>query len=259
MSHESHNTMTQTMTELCEPDSALTQSIAAMLARSGQFASMLALGGLLAVVMLAPDLAAAESTPIKLTDPKTGSFPDLMLENWKERSFNGNTQYEIVQAGGAQVLKGSSDDAASVLYKEEKISVKDTPWVNWSWRVENTLGPIDETTRAGDDYAARMYVVVSTGFMPWESIAVTYVWSSSAEKGTHWFSPFTEKSMMVALQSGDEELGQWKNERRNIVADFKEFFDMDIDEIDGYAVMVDSDNSDQMATGYFGNITFSEK
>ena len=65
--------------------------------------------------------------------------------------------------------------------------------------------------------------------------------------------------MMVALQSGDDELGQWKNERRNIVADFKEFFDMDIDEIDGYAVMVDSDNSDQKATGYFGNITFSEK
>jgi len=33
---------------------------------------------------------------------------------------------------------------------------------------------------------------------------------------------------------------------------------MDIDEIDGYAVMVDSDNSDQKATAYFGNINFSE-
>jgi len=194
-----------------------------------------------------------------LSEPETGSFPDATLKDWKERSFNGNTEYKLVQAGGATVLRGSSDDTASVLYKETTVSLKETPWVNWSWRVENTLGNDKEKTRAGDDFPARMYVVVSHGFLPWENTAINYVWSSSLPIDTTWVNPFHDRSIMVALRSGDSELGMWKNERRNVVADFKEFFDMDIDEIDGYAVMVDSDNTDQKATAYFGNISFSEE
>ena len=213
----------------------------------------------LSIFMTAPNVAAAEANASTLSEPETGSFPDANLDEWKARSFNGFTDYELVPAGNTMVLRGSSDDTASVFYKETKISVKDTPWLDWTWRVENTLGPIKEKTRGGDDFAARMYVVISTGFMPWENIAINYVWSSTAPINTTWFSPFTENSMMVALQSGDEEVGVWKNERRNIVADFKEFFDMDVEEIDGIAVMVDSDNSDQKATAYFGNISFSEE
>ena len=134
-----------------------------------------------------------------------------------------------------------------------------TPWVHWSWRVENTLGPIEEQTKAGDDFPGRLYVVVRTGFLPWETTAVNYVWSSSTDIGTHWVSPFTEKSVMIALQSGDEETGQWQHERRNVVDDFKQFFNLDVKQIDGYAVMVDADNTGKQATAYFGNISFSSQ
>ena len=234
----------------------MTQQDRANNARNHAF--ILALGAALSITTLAPNLAAAEATINGLSEPDNGSFPDKNLDDWKERSFNGNTDYQIVTAGGAQVLRGSSDDTASVLYKEQKVSLKDTPWVNWSWRIENTLGALPEQTRQGDDFAARVYVVISTGFLPWENIAINYVWASNTAMDTTWFSPFTDKSMMVAVRDADSGVGVWKHERRNVVADFKEYFDMDIDEIDGYAVMVDSDNSDQKATAYFGNINFSE-
>ena len=219
----------------------------------------LGLGSVLTALLMVPSLTLAEASPSVLNAPETGSFPDETLSGWKVRSFNDFTEYTLVPAGDAQVLRGSSDDTASVLYKEQTVPLKDTPWLNWSWRVENTLGDLDEQTRGGDDFPARVYVVISTGFMPWDSIAINYVWASNTDIDTAWLSPFTDKSMMVALQSGDDHLGVWKNERRNIVADYKEFFDMDIEEIDGYAVMVDSDNSDQKATAYFGNISFSEE
>ncbi len=192
-----------------------------------------------------------------LTNPGTGDFPDTGLDNWLVHSFNGETLYEIVDADGAKVLRGSSADTASVLYKKEKIDITKTPWMEWTWRVENTLGPINEKVKAGDDFPGRIYVVVQTGFLPWDSTTVNYVWSSTSEKGSHWESPFTGQSIMVAVEAGDEHLGEWKTERRNVVEDFKKFFNMDITRLDGYAVMVDTDNSDKAATAYFGNISFN--
>ena len=201
----------------------------------------------------------ASDTPLETTlpNPGTGDFPDPSLEGWRLHSFNGRTRYEIVDADGAKVLKATSNDSASLLYQEKVIPIKDTPWIEWTWRVENTLGPVVEHTRAGSDYPGRVTVIIQTGFLPWDNTSVSYVWSSSSEKGSHWESPFTDKAVMVAVESGDENLGKWKTERRNVVEDFKTLLGLDIDQLDAYAVMTDSDNSGTAATAYFGNISFS--
>ena len=208
--------------------------------------------------VLPSDLLASD-TPLETTlpNPGTGDFPDPSLEGWRLHSFNGRTRYEIVDADGAKVLKATSNDSASLLYQEKVIPIKDTPWIEWTWRVENTLGPVVEHTRAGSDYPGRVTVIIQTGFLPWDNTSVSYVWSSSSEKGSHWESPFTDKAIMVAVESGDENLGKWKTERRNVVEDFKTLLGLDIDQLDAYAVMTDSDNSDTAATAYFGNISFS--
>ena len=213
---------------------------------------------LLSEDVLPSDMLASD-TPLEttLSNPGTGDFPDPSLEGWRLHSFNGQTRYEIVDADGAKVLKASSNDSASLLYKEKVIPIKDTPWIEWTWRVENTLGPVVEHTRAGSDYPGRVTVIIQTGFLPWDNTSVSYVWSSSSEKGTHWESPFTDKAIMVAVESGDENLGKWKNERRNVVKDFKTLLGLDIEQLDAFAVMTDSDNSDKAATAYFGNISFS--
>jgi len=160
----------------------------------------------------------------------------------------------VVAAGDETVLKGSADDAASVLFKKQAIVVNDTPWLNWSWRVENTFGDIDEQSAPGDDFPARIYVVVRTGVLPWETKAINYVWSSSSPIDTHWANPFTEKSIMVAIRSGSSEIGQWRHERRNVVEDFRNYFGLEVDKIDGYAIMVDADNTGKTATAFFGGM-----
>jgi len=225
-----------------------------MMTINPRFARSAALLGLLCALPMA---GSASDEAAGLSAPSTGSFPNPGLKGWQERSFVGNTKYEIVDAGSEKVLKGSADGTASVLYNKRKINVTKTPWVNWTWQVEKTLGPIKEQTKAGDDFPGRLYVVVRTGLLPWQTTAINYVWSSSTEIGTHWVNPFTEKSVMIALHSGDEETGQWHHERRNVVDDFKTFFNLDIKKIDGYAVMVDADNTGKQATAYFGNISFT--
>jgi len=184
------------------------------------------------------------------------AFPDESLDQWQEKSFVGNTQYEIQGENGISVLKATAINTASVLYRQESIDLINTPWLDWYWKIDSIYTDIDEATKSGDDFPARLYVTAKTGSLPWQTIAINYVWSSGQPKDTVWFNPYTKKSIMVAVQGGNTSVGQWVNQRRNVAEDFKKLFNIDVKKLSGYAVMVDGDNSSQSGTAYFGNIEF---
>jgi len=183
-------------------------------------------------------------------------FPDASLSDWTEKSFVGNTSYKLVKDQGTTVLKANAVKTASVLYKRDVIDLTKNPWLEWSWKIESTYQGIDEKTQGGDDYPARLYVTAQVGLLPWDTIAINYVWSSNQPLNSHWKSPYTDKSAMVSVQSGELKQGQWVSQRRNVVEDFKKYFNVDIKKISGYAVMVDGDNDSRTGTAYFGNIDF---
>ncbi len=188
------------------------------------------------------------------------------LKRWKEKSFVGNTRYELYKESaaserntvqsGTTVLKATAVNSASVLYRQEAVDLTSTPWLEWSWKIESTYDDIDEKTKTGDDFPARLYVTAQTGLLPWESLAINYVWSSNSPIDSFWFSPYTKNSIMVAVQGGDSLVGQWVNQRRNVTEDFKDLFNIEVKKLSGFAVMVDGDNSSQSGTAYFGNIDF---
>ncbi len=202
-------------------------------------------------------LPLGQAMPIAQDVITPGNFPDADLHTWSEKSFSGNTDYKIVDSDGLRVLQASTEGQASVLYKEESIDLASTPWLDWSWRIDRTYPEIDEQTRDGDDFPARLYVVAQIGFLPWESVAINYVWASNVPTGTVWPNPHTDKAVMIAVQSGDSHVGEWIHQRRNVAEDFANAFDIPIETLNGYAVMVDGDNSNQEATAWFGNIGFA--
>lgn len=187
----------------------------------------------------------------------SGDFATESLAGWEERSFEGNTDYELITDSGVRVLKGHTQGAASILYREQSIDLHKTPIVEWSWKTDRTYQGIDERERSGDDFTARLYVVAQTGFLPWESLAINYIWSSSAPIDDSWANPYTNKARMVVVQSGDSLVGSWTHQRRNVFEDFKRLFNQEIDKIDGYAVMVDGDNTGSEAITLFGEIKFN--
>lgn len=186
-----------------------------------------------------------------------GPFARHSLEDWTERSFDGNTQYELVDERGVRVLKGHTEGQASILFHKSEIDLRSNPIMHWSWKVDRTYLDIDEKSRDGDDFPARLYVVAKTGFLPWETVAINYVWASTIPVGESWINPFTQKAIMVAVQSGDSHVGTWVSHSRDVAADFKQLFNIDIDKLTGYAVMVDGDNANKEATAWFGEIKFS--
>lgn len=177
---------------------------------------------------------------------------------WKPYTFKGETQYQETPQG---TLKASCTNTASALYRETTVNLSKTPVLRWSWKVDGVHPELQEREKSGDDYPARVYVVYTPNrLMPWRTLAIDYVWSNNQKVGSIWPNTFTKNATMVALQSGKPNSGNvWKNESRNVKDDFKTFFDIDLDTIDGVAVMTDCDNAGLPMTGFYKDIRFARE
>lgn len=187
-----------------------------------------------------------------------GSFSSGSIDGWKNKTFSGTTDYHIIQLDNTQVLKAESHSGASGLFKEQRIDLLKTPYLNWNWRIDQRQENLDEQSKSGDDYSARVYVVVSGGWAFWKTKALNYVWAGNTAKGTVWPNAFAgNNAMMLAIRSSNDKTHTWYQEKRNIMQDLKEQFDTDIRYIDAVAIMTDTDNANGNATAYYGDIYFS--
>lgn len=199
-------------------------------------------------------LLLASSLPLAAADL---SFSPEAIMAWPTRSFEGETEYRLVDRDDTRVLQARSRGKASAKYLEKEVDLARTPYLHWCWQVSGVHHGLDETTRGGDDYPARIYVVRKTGILPWQVQSVNYVWASSQPKGSDWPNAFTSRAHLLALQSGESRVGEWVAEVRNVGEDFETLFGERADRLDGVALMSDGDNADVDATAWFSNLGFS--
>ena len=180
------------------------------------------------------------------------------LEVRKVRGAENKTIYTIGSNENGNFLKAVADNAASGLGKEIKIDLNKTPFINITWKIEKDLPGIKENTKKGHDFAARVFAVKKTGATPLSNRAINYVFSSNNEIGFSSPSPYTKKSIDNVLASTKKNLNEWVTVKANVKEDFKRFHDLDVNELDGLAIMSDTDNSKMKAIAYFQNIYFSK-
>ena len=180
------------------------------------------------------------------------------LEVRKVRGAENKTVYTIGSNENGNFLKAVADNAASGLGKEVKIDLNKTPFINITWKIEKDLPGIKENTKKGHDFAARVFAVKKTGATPLSNRAINYVFSSNNEIGSNSPSPYTKKSIDNVLASTKNNLNEWVTVKANVKEDFKRFHNLNVDELDGLAIMSDTDNSKMKAIAYYQNINFSE-
>ena len=181
----------------------------------------------------------------------------LKLEVRKVRGAKNKTIYSLGSNESGNFLKAVAANAASGLGKEIKIDLNKTPFINITWKIERDLPGIKENTKKGHDFAARVFVIKKTGATPLSNRAINYVFSSNQEVGTNSPSPYTKKSIDNVLASSKDNLNKWISVKANVKEDFKKFHDLDINELDGLAIMTDTDNSKMEAVAYYQDIYFS--
>ena len=191
---------------------------------------------------------------------KVFEFTEVELSELQVRKVRGadnKTIYSIGKNESGNFLKAVADNAASGLGKEVKINLNKTPFINITWKIEKDLAGIKEDTKKGHDFAARVFAVKKTGATPLSNRAINYVFSSNNDVGSNWPSPYTKKSIDNVLASTQNNLNEWITVKANVKEDFKRFHNLDVNELDGLAIMSDTDNSKMTAVAYYQNIFFS--
>lgn len=184
-------------------------------------------------------------------------FEHGLKPQWEARKFKGDTEYTVTEMAGSHALKAESKASASAMIYRYKYDLKKYPILVWKWRVENTLIKGDESKKEGDDYAARVYVIFPHR-LPLLTKSINYIWANRLPKGNHIPNPFYTKAVMVAVQSGDEYVGKWITEKRNVYEDYKTLFGEEPPLVGGIAVMTDTDNTGESATAYYDNIRIEQ-
>jgi hypothetical protein len=214
---------------------------------------------------------------------EVGKFSAEVIGNsppagWKPLTFkkiDRHTSYTLVKDGNEVVVKAVAESSASGLVREIKINPKEYPTVQWRWKVTNILKKGDVKRKEGDDYPARIYITFEydpsrLGLFDkakYEMIrllygqyppigAINYLWESKAPEGTMVPNPYTDRVVMIVVESGESKLNQWVSEEQNIYEDYKKAFGQEPPMISGVAIMTDTDNTGDSATAYYGDILF---
>lgn len=207
---------------------------------------------LLCLGLCATAAAAADEPPL---------FSATGMKGWTRESIldRKETQYNVVDDGGTQVLQASCNDSASMVGWAGPVDLQKTPILRWRWKVESIYPGLDERAKASSDFPARIYVVVGKRWMPWTLKTVEYAWSNGEHPAPSFRSPYSGplgEAIIVPVRSGGDGVGQWQQEQRDVHADFKQFFGIDIDKIGAVALMTDCDDAHGKGQAWYGDLQF---
>ena len=191
---------------------------------------------------------------VTVFDFTEGEFKTLQVKKVK-----GEITWRLGSNEKGNFIKAEAEGKGSGLGKEVKIDLSKTPFINITWKVEKDLSGINEKTKKGHDYAARVFVIKKTGSTMLSNRAINYVFSSNQNVDENWRSPYTKKSVDYVLSTTKENLDTWVTVRANVKEHFKKFHNLDVVDLTAVAIMLDTDNSKLKAISYFQNIYFSTK
>ena len=188
---------------------------------------------------------------------KVFEFTDDEFKTLKVRKVKGETKWSLGSNENGNYIRAEAEGTGSGLGKEILINLNKTPFINITWKIEKDLSGIIENSKKGHDYAARVFVVKKTGATALSNKAINYVFSSNGSVNENWPSPYTKKSIDYVLATTKNNLNEWITVKANVKHHFKKLHNLDVEELNGVAIMTDTDNSKLKAISYYQNIYFS--
>ncbi len=184
-------------------------------------------------------------------------------------------QFALVADAGDSVLQVHSDVSASMLVAPTAVDLAATPYLRWRWKVSRSLSGSDVRTKAGDDYAARLYVLfdlpldrlsladqltiraamlLGGGEIP--TAALCYVWGNAQAPGSTAWNAYTNRLRMIVVESGNAFVGRWRSAVRNVARDYREAFGGEAPPVIAVAVGADTDNTRESVETRYGDLSF---
>ncbi|WP_126444897.1 DUF3047 domain-containing protein [Sulfuricystis multivorans] len=206
--------------------------------------------------------------------PASGGIP----APWRIERLNEDiapTRYRLRDWEGVPAVEAHAVSSMALLARPLEIDLNETPILCWRWRIDAPLKNADMTTKAGDDYAARVYLSFA---VPPDTLglgtrmalglarslrgnvvpdaAINYIWDNRQPVGTWQPNAYTDRARMLVLRSGAGQANRWVSERRDVSADFQRAFGHAPAKLTGLALASDTDNTGEQAHAGFADFAF---
>ena len=220
------------------------------------------------------DSTAKPDPQVGMFKPGTGAVP----APWAAVQLNKkipSTQYRLEVWDGVPAIRADANASMALMGRPVAVDLQATPVLCWRWRIGGVVQSADLATKKGDDYAARVYVTFS---LPASALsfgtrtklglaraiygdqvpdaAMNYVWDNTHAVGTRAPNAYTDRAQMVVLRSGNQQAGQWVNERVNVLDDVRQTFGTADARVSLLAVASDTDNTGETAQAGFADLHF---
>jgi len=185
------------------------------------------------------------------------------LSEWQEKIFKGRVFYSIKIERTDGYLRAYSRNAASGILYEIGFSPRKNPIVSWKWKVIKFPQKSEGQYSIGkwiekDDYATRFYIIFPA-FLFTNTKSLEYVWDKYLPEGTVMTSPYYRNIKIIVAESGEQNVGKWVHEKRNIYKDFKKAFGREPGHVGAIAIMTDTDNTISTAEADYDEIKVGYK
>ena len=223
-----------------------------------------------------------EAIPLPAVGRFSSAKPgDVLPSGWHVWQLSGlkrPTEYRLVDHEGRTVVFARARSSASGLIFPLSIDPQEYPYLHWQWNVPALINRADNTRRATEDSPARIVIAFDgdRSKLPLEErifadqfrmftkqefpyALLMYIWENRAPVGTVIENLHTSRIRMIVADSGDANLGQWRQQTRNVYEDFRRAFGEEPTRIKSVGIMTDSDNTGEEAEAYYGDITFMRR
>jgi hypothetical protein len=186
-----------------------------------------------------------------------------------------DTRYALANEDGKTVLRADAQASMSGLSHPVRVDIREYPLLRWRWKIAAPVENADMTSKGGDDYAARIYVMfdypaeklplgtrlklrLAESFYQQKvpTAALNYVWDNRHPVGRIQPNAYTDRARMIVVNSGVAKAGQWVTHTRDLAADFRDAFGEDPPDVVAVALATDTDNTGGSATAWYGDIEF---
>jgi hypothetical protein len=224
-----------------------------------------------------------DQIPAQENVPKfsTETVRDGMPAGWhfyRIAPYKKNTVYRLENFQGKTVLSANSKTSASGLAIKLKPQQVQNLWLKWEWKAEASIPEADNAERTRDDAPLRILVafdgnktklslkekmnfemasLISGQEMPYATLM--YVWSGKTPVNTILENAHTSRIKMIVVDSGRENLSEWRKHERDLAADYKRAYGENPGDVIGIALLTDTDNTKSETRALYGDIEFIRK
>ena len=180
-------------------------------------------------------------------------FSDEGMKLLKKRGFGKKTIYTNGKDDKGWYLKAEANDSATGLGMEiEKDLLQEMPFLNITFKIEKDFEIIDQKTKDGHDWTAR--VMVGHGKKVGAKL-LSLAHSSFLEEGFLQQSPWTKGSRDYVISN--DKSGEWHTRKVNVKELLEEIHGISFTNF--IAIFSDSNNSKQKIIAYYRDIYFSSE